>query len=924
MSVKLGEAHYEFTIDDGKLTTGLTRARAKAKGDATAIAGDLGKVGDAAEKSAAKTDQAGKRVQKSTGDTARKVKADNAAAGASYDEVANKAALAAAKIERANAQAAAAVAAREKQEHLAAIAAERRRRLLERGNLPSVTGGGVNVSHGPSGRSIANARLNLARQGADVFTTAAMGMNPGMIAIQQGPQILEALAQAGIRVGPAMGVAAAGVAALAGGVLILGGNALRTGKDLRTFSSQLGVLADRSGYSVENLGELARTFDVWGASAEEARQQINILLKEGIRPERLREFGEAAFALAKVQGVDLVDATKAVAQAFSGTFEDVVRLDNQLGFLTDAEREQIKALYDSGRAGEARNLAFKVFNDKYGPEYAEAMKGAAGLTRALAGAWDALVTAMSNTAPVKNATADIIAQADALTMWLTNMQAAKTLTQDQLGDRAQVLGSRLVKEQKAASDATIAVLNAKKAGVSGRALGELEARQRTAAFYANKTASELVEVTGHMNRPVSPKADTTTDPGFGKYDATPPKGRKDNSAERAAKDALRDARAHEDDIARVQSDELSAYDRLAKSAGQRADIERRRINLAEAASDRELARDVEDKNITQAQADELKARRKQVFNAQRVAVALEAIADREERAFEQSRVLAGYEDDYLQIMAGMAKTAKERHEFEKQILAQRQQMERDALEQWLSTSSLSEEEKRARRDGLTKVQGAQTAAQAEAQKTGLDAYFSKIQSIDEAAMDATVNGLDEFNRGLVDIGINGGKGIDVLRNALNRFLSDMMSGSLLSLEQMGYNWLKGQGSEGGGFSLGGLFGGGSGAGAASAGGGGFGFGSVSIPFGGFRAGGGAVSAGNAYVVGEERPEVFVPNVSGYIHPNTGGGQSGPTEILVHVTSDNKMFEAKVTRIASATSAAYAGKSLEASPGYMNQKQYLEG
>lgn len=46
------------------------------------------------------------------------------------------------------------------------------------------------------------------------------------------------------------------------------------------------------------------------------------------------------------------------------------------------------------------------------------------------------------------------------------------------------------------------------------------------------------------------------------------------------------------------------------------------------------------------------------------------------------------------------------------------------------------------------------------------------------------------------------------------------------------------------------------------------FGSI---FGGFRAGGGPVMAGSAYVVGERGPEYFVPGVSGQIVPAGGGG-----------------------------------------------------
>lgn len=47
--------------------------------------------------------------------------------------------------------------------------------------------------------------LNVMRQVPDVFVTAAMGMSPFMIAIQQGPQILDAFQQAAVRTGTTVG-----------------------------------------------------------------------------------------------------------------------------------------------------------------------------------------------------------------------------------------------------------------------------------------------------------------------------------------------------------------------------------------------------------------------------------------------------------------------------------------------------------------------------------------------------------------------------------------------------------------------------------------------------------------------------------------------------------------------------------------------
>jgi len=71
-------------------------------------------------------------------------------------------------------------------------------------------------------------------------------------------------------------------------------------------------------------------------------------------------------------------------------------------------------------------------------------------------------------------------------------------------------------------------------------------------------------------------------------------------------------------------------------------------------------------------------------------------------------------------------------------------------------------------------------------------------------------------------------------------------------------------------------------------------------FGGFREGGGQVEAGKAYVVGEKRPELFVPQSNGTIIPNLGGavsGNSGPSEVHVYVHASTD-FDARVESTAS--------------------------
>lgn len=61
-------------------------------------------------------------------------------------------------------------------------------------------------------------------------------------------------------------------------------------------------------------------------------------------------------------------------------------------------------------------------------------------------------------------------------------------------------------------------------------------------------------------------------------------------------------------------------------------------------------------------------------------------------------------------------------------------------------------------------------------------------------------------------------------------------------------------------------------------------------FGGFRAGGGSVEAGKAYVVGERRPELFVPSTSGMILPDAGMAMGGGNSynVTVHVPPGSPM------------------------------------
>jgi phage-related protein len=62
-------------------------------------------------------------------------------------------------------------------------------------------------------------------------------------------------------------------------------------------------------------------------------------------------------------------------------------------------------------------------------------------------------------------------------------------------------------------------------------------------------------------------------------------------------------------------------------------------------------------------------------------------------------------------------------------------------------------------------------------------------------------------------------------------------------------------------------------------------GAIDNVFGGGRATGGPVSSGTSYVVGERGPELFVPNTSGTIIPNGGGGGGSTINLTVNGAID---------------------------------------
>lgn len=194
-------------------------------------------------------------------------------------------------------------------------------------------------------------RLNLTRQGADVLVTGGMGMNPAMIALQQGPQILDALATSGIRasagmiaLGAAVGTAAAAVGVLAAGWV--------TGeRDALALERAVNGLGRTSGLT---RGELERLTDAAAengrVSVASAREQAVAYLNTGrIGRDNIQGLIEIGRDYASVMGMDAEQATQSLAQAMLNPSKSARELSVTMGVLNVEQIKQIDALVKSGQ-----------------------------------------------------------------------------------------------------------------------------------------------------------------------------------------------------------------------------------------------------------------------------------------------------------------------------------------------------------------------------------------------------------------------------------------------------------------------------------------------------------------------------------------------------------------------------------------------
>lgn len=235
------------------------------------------------------------------------------------------------------------------------------------------------------------AKMNLLRQGADVFTTAAMGMNPAMIAIQQGPQILEAMADGGMKVNRSMLLAGGAIGAAATAVGVLTAAWVGNEKAQSAFEKAVYGSARAVGMTADELEEVAvRAASASAISVKAARDTELQYLRTGrIGKPILEDLTALTKDYAAAMGLELPEAAQQLAQAFARPKEGAHQLNSTLGILDRKTADHIDKLAKQGRLLDAQRVL-------YG-EVKRAVEGAAQETDTWSKRFDQLTRSISNT-----------------------------------------------------------------------------------------------------------------------------------------------------------------------------------------------------------------------------------------------------------------------------------------------------------------------------------------------------------------------------------------------------------------------------------------------------------------------------------------------------------------------------------------------
>lgn len=411
---------------------------------------------------------------------------------------------------------------------------------------------------------------NLSYQVNDVVSGLAMGQKPMMILAQQGGQILQIFPKVIstlARMAPVLAPLAAALSPVIAGFARLRAESA----SLKAFDVALTAMGDGARYNAAAMAKVAGELRRIGFSAEEANTALIGMARRGVDPALLQRFGQAARDLSKVTGETLAKSVETVTDAFTGNADAILALDDQLAFLSAAERKQITAMRDSKREAEARTTAFGIFESQMGDAAAKMGGTWSDAARNLGRTWDWMVQQIADSEIIRNTIKELQALAD-LVKWFTGkLPGAQQRTLSQMWERRGQVDQELVSTENALAGARST------SSFNGPSRSTLEAQRRRLLDERRTLMREIAELGERVTMPPMPR-DTTTRPPSPSSTSTASRGQ--SEAEKLV-EAQRDYDAGIRAANAAREFEISLLGQAAREAEILAAIETARAQAAE-------------------------------------------------------------------------------------------------------------------------------------------------------------------------------------------------------------------------------------------------------------------------------------------------------------------------------------------------------
>lgn len=196
---------------------------------------------------------------------------------------------------------------------------------------------------------------NLGYQINDIVVSLASGQRPLTVLTQQGlqisqlfPGLISSILKFTLRWFPLIAVIGTAIAVI--------GSYVAAAERLKQAQNDLASIPTGGALDAQKYADTAKKLEDMGAKAEDARKAMLALAEEGFDDAHLRTYATTAQQLAERLGIDLVQATELLVGVQQGGIEAVYDLTEKTNTLTDADLNHAEALYEAGKAGEARQF----------------------------------------------------------------------------------------------------------------------------------------------------------------------------------------------------------------------------------------------------------------------------------------------------------------------------------------------------------------------------------------------------------------------------------------------------------------------------------------------------------------------------------------------------------------------------------------